>query len=103
MLNRIVTEIYESGILRELCENIRVSSNDMDDFLQEMYMVLLEYNPEKIVEMYEKKQLKFFMVRIIQNQYNSKTSPFYRKYKKYYKYIDGNYINDENNEDECDE
>ena len=49
-------------------------------------MVLLEYNPDKIVEMYEKKQLKFFMVRIIQNQYNSKTSPFYRKYKKYYKY-----------------
>jgi hypothetical protein len=75
----------------------------MDDFLQEMYMVLLEYKPEKIVEMYEKKQLKFFMVRIIQNQYNSKTSPFYRKYKKYYKYIDGNYINDENNEDEFDE
>lgn len=99
MLNQIVTEICESGMLRELCENIRVSSNDMDDFLQEMYMVLLEYNPEKIVEMYEKKQLKFFIVRIIQNQYNSKTSPFYRKYKKYYKYIDGNYINNEDNEE----
>lgn len=100
MLNRIVTEIYEEGLLRELCENIRVSSNDIDDLMQEIYIILLGYDEKKIVEMYEKKQLKFFIVRIIQNQYNSKTSPFYRKYKKYYQYIDGNYMNDENNEDE---
>lgn len=99
MLNRIVTEIYDSGLLRELCENIGVTSNDIDDFMQEMYMVLLEYNEDKIIEMYNKKQLKFFIVRIIQNQYNSSTSPFYRKYKKYYKYIDGNYVNNEDNED----
>jgi hypothetical protein len=99
MLNQIITEIETSGLLRELCENIRVSDNDIDDLMQEIYLILLEYDRDKLIAMYEKKQLKFFMVRIIQNQYNSKTSPFYRKYKKYYKYIDGNFINNENNED----
>ena len=33
--------------------------------------------------MYERKQLKFFIVRIIMNQYFSKNSPFYKKYKLY--------------------
>jgi DNA-directed RNA polymerase specialized sigma24 family protein len=99
IVSKIITEIETSGLLRELCENIRVSSNDIDDLMQEIYLILLEYDRDKLIELYEKKQLKFFMVRIIQNQYNSKTSPFYRKYKKYYKYIDGNFINNENNED----
>lgn len=99
IVSKIITEIETSGLLRELCENIRVSSNDIDDLMQEIYLILLEYDRDKLIDLYEKKQLKFFMVRIIQNQYNSKTSPFYRKYKKYYKYIDGNFINNENNED----
>lgn len=105
IISKIITEIETSGLLRELCENIRVSSNDIDDLMQEIYLILLEYDRDKLIELYEKKQLKFFMVRIIQNQYNSKTSPFYRKYKKYYKYIDGNYVNDENKveDDELDD
>jgi DNA-directed RNA polymerase specialized sigma24 family protein len=99
IISKIITEIETSGLLRELCENIRVSSNDIDDLMQEIYLILLEYDRDKLIAIYEKKQLKFFIVRIILNQYNSKTSTFYRKYKKYYKYIDGNFINNENNDD----
>lgn len=82
-VSKIVEELYNTNLLTELCENIGVLPKDMDDFKQEIYLILLEYNKDKIIEMYNKNQLKFFIVRIIQNQYNSKNSPFYMKYKRY--------------------
>lgn len=82
-VNDIVEEIYKTNLLTELCENIGVTKNDMDDFAQEIYLILLEYDEEKLIEIYNKNQLKFFIVRIIQNQYHSKNSPFYMKYKRY--------------------
>lgn len=95
MFNKIMTEVYEKKIIRNILENMRVSSTDIDDLEQEVYMILLDYDKDKIIEMYNKKQLNYFCVGIIRRQYNSKTSPFYKKYKKYYQYIDGNFINNE--------
>lgn len=101
LFNRIIEEVYDNGIIRDIIENMRVSRLDADDLEQEIYMILLEYDKDKIIELYEKKQLKFFIVGIIQRQYNSKTSPFYKKYKKYYSIVDANVLNnDEINEED---
>lgn len=105
MFNKIIKEIYEENIVKDIIANMRVKSNDIDDLEQEIYMILLEYNKDRIIEMYKKNQLRYFIVGIISRQYNSKTSPFYKKFKKYYTLVDGNYINnedvmeDDNNED----
>lgn len=99
MVSKIISELEEQGTVREICENMKVSKNDIDDFVQEIYMILLEYKKDKIIDLYNKKQLKFFIVGIVSRQYNSNTSPYYKKYKKYYTIIDGNYVNNENNED----
>lgn len=105
MFNTIIKEIYEENIVKDIIANMRVKSNDVDDLEQEIYMILLEYNQDRIIELYEKNQLKYFIVGIISRQYNSKTSPFYKKFKKYYTLVDGNYINnedvmeDDNNDD----
>lgn len=105
MSNKIIADICEQGVIREIIDNMRVSSIDADDLEQEVYMILLEYDKDKIVEMYEKKQLKYFIIGIIQRQYNSKTSPFYKKYKKYYTIVDANVLNNEeiNEEDDYSE
>lgn len=103
MLSKILIELEEENVLREMCTNMNVSPNDMDDFVQELYVILLEYNQDKIIELYNKKQLKFFIVGIIQRQYHSKTSPFYKKYKKYYSIVDGNQINKQEINDEIDD
>lgn len=102
MLNYIVEELCNEGVIEELCTNMGVNPLYKDDLVQEIYMILLEYREDKIVEMYEKKQLKFFIVRIIQNQYNSCNSPFFKKYKKYYTIIDGNTINNDEMEEDYD-
>lgn len=96
----VVSNIYASGVIDELLKNMGVKENDADDLKQELAIILLEYNQDKLKEMYEKKQIKFFLVRVIQFQYFSKTSPFYKKYKKYYQFLDGNIINNEEQDNE---
>lgn len=55
----------------------------MDDLEQDVYMILMEQPEKKIVDIYNKKQLKFFITRIILNQLNSSLSPFFYKYRKF--------------------
>lgn len=95
MVTKILDELERKNIIRDICVNMRVAQNDIDDLIQEIYMILLDYNKDRIVDMYNKKQLKFFLVGIIQRQYRSNTSPYFKKYKKYYTIVDGNYINKE--------
>jgi hypothetical protein len=86
MLNKIANE----RLVEDICKNIGVAEKYMDDFVQEMYLILLEYDQNKLQEIYDKGQLNFFLTRIIKNQWCSKTSTFYRTYRKYYNLIDGN-------------
>lgn len=93
MFNGIITDLYEKRIVRDIIRNMQVAEQDADDLEQEIYTILLEYDSDKIIEMHSKKQLKFFLVGVIQRQYFSKTSPFYKKYKKYYTLVDENVVN----------
>lgn len=98
MVTKILDELERENIVRNICNNMNVSPNDIDDLIQEVYVILLEYRAEKIIELYNNKQLKYFLVGILKRQYHSNTSPFYKKYKKYYTLVDGNYVNNENND-----
>lgn len=98
--NEIITEIYNSGILADLLRNMGVKGNDIDDLTQEVYLILMEYDSNKIIELWDNKQMKFWLVRVITNQYFSKNSPFYKKYKKYYQLIDGNIVNNDTENEE---
>lgn len=90
MLKRIIEELYREKVIRSIITNMNVFEGDVEDLEQEIYTILLEYDEQKIIEMYNKKQLKFFIIGIITRQYFSKTSPFYKKYKKYYSLVDSN-------------
>lgn len=101
MLNRIANE----RLVEDISKNIGVSPKYFDDFVQEIYLILLEYDQEKLEAIYEKGDINFFLTRIIKNQWCSTTSPFYRKYRKYYEYADENKNNYTNMDDdgECGE
>lgn len=81
--NNIIEALAKEKTVETLCTNMGVEQAYLDDLIQEIYLILLEYNEDKLIKMYERKQLKFFIVRIIMNQYFSKNSPFYKKYKMY--------------------
>lgn len=81
--NNIIEVLAKEKTVETLCCNMGVEQAYIDDLIQEIYLILLEYNEDKLIKMFERKQLKFFIVRIIMNQYFSKNSPFYKKYKMY--------------------
>lgn len=86
----IVYSLSYSGLVEDIARNIRVTSDYYDDFVQETYVTLLEYDNTKLNEIFDKKQIKYFVVRIMLNNWNSTTSPFYTKYKKYLEHTDMN-------------
>ena len=87
---KIVEEITKDKLVEEIARNIRVTKGYYDDFVNDIYLTLLEYDNEKLNDIYEKNQIKFFIARICINNWNSKTSPFYCKYKRTLTHIDAN-------------
>lgn len=55
----------------------------LGDLSQMVYTVLLTYDAEKVVDLWERGQLDFFIVRVVLNQYHSKHSPFYHLLREF--------------------
>lgn len=81
----IITIIHKEHWIEDIIKKYNLDESLKDDFIQEMYLILLEYNENKIIELYSKNQLKYFLIRICVNNYKSTTSPWYKKYMKYNK------------------
>lgn len=81
----IAEEIYLNGWLEKMCKMMcKNDSQLVDDLMQEILLIILEFKPDsKLDEAYNKGQHLYFIKRIINNQYNSTTSPFYTKYRKF--------------------
>ena len=68
-----------------MVENIARQPLDADlrDLAQMVYLILLEYDEEKIVDLWENKEINFFIARIILNQYRSDHSAFHNLFRKF--------------------
>lgn len=81
----IVNEIASARMVESMVQNIAHQSltADLKDLSQMIYLVLLEYNEEKIVDLWENKQITYFLARVIINQFRSSNSPFHMIYRRY--------------------
>ena len=83
--NEVVSIIAKEKVVEQIVSNIAKSA-DCDDTLkdlsQEIYLDLLSKDEEKIVNLYETNQIRFFVVRMVTNNLFSKNSPFYQTFKK---------------------
>lgn len=70
-----------------------------DDCLQLFYLEFLEYDNKKLNEIDKKnKEMKYFIVRWLKNQWFSETSRYHYQYRKWYsvfKPIEDNELDDE--------
>ena len=78
--HKIIEAIYNDSAYRNVCRNI-ASLALFEDLYHEVIINLLELPDDKIQDAYERKYLKFLFVKIAHNSWNSKHSPFYRKYR----------------------
>lgn len=79
----IYTTIAEEKMIENLIDKYNVQSKYKQDLSQEIYLIVLTKPPELLQQLYDNKQLNYYLARIISNQYFSKTSQFYKNYKKY--------------------
>lgn len=81
----IVETLARGRVVETMVENIAHQSltQDLKDLAQMVYLILLEYDEEKILDLYEHDQMKFFIARIIINQFRSSNSPFHSIYRKF--------------------
>ena len=83
---QIINEIANAHLIEEIISGITYSKfeskENLKDLAQDIYLQLLQMDNANINELYFKKQLRFWVTRIITNNIHSKTSPYYYQYKK---------------------
>lgn len=81
----IIEAVAKSRIVETMVENIAHQSltADLKDLAQMVYMILLEYDETKLQDLWVNDQMRFFIARIIINQYRSSNSPFHAIFRKY--------------------
>lgn len=81
----MVEQMARERRVETMVENIarRSLTPELKDLAQMVYLILLEYDEEKMADLWENGQMNFFIARIIINQYRSANSPFFKLFRKY--------------------
>ena len=77
--HEIVERIAREERVEEIIRNVARTSTltpDLQDLAQMVYLWVLEYDDDKIIDLWECDAIDFFLVRIILNQYRSRDSPW---------------------------
>ena len=82
MLDKYLTDNYDK--LKDISYNI--TNGNGEDLLSFVIEEIYKCDQIRLREIIERGQMTFYIVRIMLNQYQSKTSRYYYKYKKYYEY-----------------
>ena len=82
-MNTIVEKIAKEQMVESIIANVAKDAKDEDlkDLKQDIYLTLMEKDEDFLDGIYERGQMPYYLSRIITNNINSKTSPFYYRYK----------------------
>lgn len=80
-LDRYLIDNYE--VICEMARTItRGRQPDAEELTHEVIVALYDSDQQKIEGLIERRQMRYWIARIMLNQYNSSTSPFHYKYRK---------------------
>lgn len=81
----IISELAAGRVVEKVVMNVGHSkmTADLSDLSQEIYTILLTYDEDKIVDLWEHGEISYFIARIAINQYKSNKSPFHIVYRKF--------------------
>lgn len=80
---QIVEQIANNPEYREICGKVCGGHELADELYQETMLTLLEYDNKKLSGIYERDQMRWFVVGLMMRQFQSNTSPFYRKFRQH--------------------
>ena len=83
----IIDELSRTNTVEKIIfKLLPCSKNPFDcpeDLIQDIYILLLEKDDKLIIDLYNKGELGFYLLKIARNQLLSKNSPYYTKYIKF--------------------
>ena len=82
VINIIAKEHLVERIVNKLLSSSKNPFDCSEDLIQDIYVLLLEKDDKLIVNLYEKGELAYYLLRVVRNQLLSKNSPYYTKYIK---------------------
>ena len=80
--NAIIALLAKQRVIEQLVQSL-TQSPYKDDLCQDLYIDLLNKAEDLITGMYYRGELLYFIRRMVSNNINSTTSPFYQKYERY--------------------
>lgn len=80
----VVEKLYKDGTVDRIIYKLLSSSKNPfdcpEDLIQDIYLLLLQKDDDLIVNLYNKDEIGFYLLKIARNQLLSKNSPYYQKY-----------------------
>ena len=82
-VEEVVELVAKEGWVEECIKTVSggVWRSEYDDLTQDILIELL--NQSKVVDLYKKGQLKFYIMRVVRNNIQSATSRFYYRYRRF--------------------
>ena len=79
----VVERVAREGWIEECIKTVSggVWRSEYSDLTQDILIELL--NQSKVVDLYKKNQLKFYIMRVVRNNIQSATSRFYYRYRRF--------------------
>lgn len=82
----VVEKLYKDGTVDRIIYKLLSSSKNPfdcpEDLIQDVYLLLLQKDDDLIVNLYNKGEIAYYLLRVARNQLLSKNSPYYTKYIK---------------------
>ena len=84
--NEIITQFWDSKEVNDAFEKMQPEELRYD-LKAEVFLVLCEMDEMKLVGMFERNELKFYIVRIMLNMIKSDRSTFYKNYRNHIEFV----------------
>lgn len=83
----IIDELSKDSTVEKIIYKLLPASKNRfdcpEDLIQDIYVLLLEKDDKLIIDLYNKGELGFYLLRIAKNQLLSANSPYFYKYVKF--------------------
>ena len=81
----IISKIAKQKTVEKLVKTYNFYSPYLSDLCQDIYIELLSKDNNLITGLYDRKEIEYYIRKMISNNINSTTSPYYKNYEKFRK------------------
>ena len=83
VINIIAREHLVEKIVNKLLSSSKNPFDCPEDLIQDIYLLLLQKDDDLILNLYNKGEIGFYLLKIAKNQLLSANSPYYQKYIRF--------------------